>query len=626
MVSILLVVIILIAVNAISAGFYFRWDVTEENIYTLSKGSRQIIKNLKSPVTIKYFFSGDLESLPLVYKNYGKKIGELLNEYQTRNPDLITLETYNPKPDSDEEEWATKYGLSGLNLAGGEKLFMGVVAIQEDKEASLPIMDPRREQFLEYDITHLILQVRQKRDKKLGIISSLPVMGVQANQMQRMQGQQDIPKWVFITELEKTFKVENLGVSADEIPKDIGILMVIHPKNLSDPTLYAIDQFVLRGGELVLLVDPNARIDEMARMMAQMGQTPQASSNLEKLFKHWGIDYQPSKVLGDKKHATMVNAGASVGNVSFSLWHSLDRSSFNQELIATKELDNMILIEPGAFSVNEKSTLKMDPLIKSSFEAGFIDSYMIRFGNPLSINKQLTPDKKEHTLAGILTGKLTSAFSKRPEKKLEKGEEPPPKIVEEQKNRKLPPHLVKTDTSVSILLITDVDFIHDQFSVEKFNLMGQVFSQPRNDNLNFMVNMVEFLGGAEEMMTIRSRGRFSRPFTRFLELEKRAQIKYQVEEAKLSTKLKEVQEKLSQLNVQKGTNQIVLTKEQIENLRQFRDQEKITKSALREIRKLLRQDIETEKMGLTLINLLVIPILLIIVGLLLNFRRFRSRE
>jgi len=626
LVSILLVIIIVIAVNVIGSEFYFRWDVTEENIYTLSTGTRQIIKNLKSPVTIKYYFSENLESVPLVYKNYGKKIGELLREYQNSNSDFVTLETYNPKPDSDEEEWARKYGLSGLDLASGERLFMGIVAIQEDKEASLPVMDPRREQFLEYDITHLILQVQQKRDKKLGIIASMPVMGLQANQMQRLQGRESLPKWVFIQELEKTFEVKMIQPEVDDIPSDISILMVIHPKKLSEQAMYAIDQFVLRGGDLVVLVDPNARVDQAANMMARMGQMPQASSNLEKLFKHWGVDYAPGKILGDKDHPTMVNAGPSLGSVSFTLWHSLNRESFNQDLIATKELDNMILIEPGAFTLNDKSTLKLNPLIKSSMRAGFIDSFMIRFGNPLAINKQLKSEKKEFYMAGILTGKLTSAFTKRPEKKPKKGEELPKEVEEAEKNKKRLPHKVKTDDSASILLITDVDFIHDQFSVEKFNLLGQVFSQPRNDNLNFMVNMVEFLGGAEEMMTIRSRGRFSRPFTRFQELEKMAQIKYQEEEAKLSAKLREVQEKLSQLNVQKGTNKIVLTKEQIDNIKQFRDQEKMTKAALREIRKLLRQDIETEKMGLIVVNLLAVPVILIFLGLLLNFRRFRKLE
>ncbi len=619
-ISIILVLIIIVAINVISSGLYSRLDITEENLYTLSEGTESIVKKIATPLTLKYYLSKNLESLPITYKNYGKKISELLNEYQNLNPEMIQLETYDPKPDSDEEVWAKKYGLSGVDMSNGDKFYMGLVITQEDRELNIPMMDPRREQFLEYDITQLLLQFSQKKDKKIGVLSSIPVMGITANRMQQMQGQRNQPKWFFIQELEKTFKTETIAAGTQEIPADISILIVIHPKKLSESTLYAIDQFVLKGGELIVMVDPNARVDQAAAMMAQMGQMPQASSDLGKLFKHWGIDYESNKILGDKEHPTRVNAGGSVGVVSFSLWHSLNRDSFEQDLIATKELDDMLLIEPGGFIMQKSSPLKLQVLIKSSTQTGPIDSFMIRYADPLKINNQVKPTGKSYNLAGILTGNLTSAFSKRPDPPKKEGKAQPDKIAAHQ------PHLSKGIKESKILLITDVDFISDNFSVEQFNLLGQIYSQPKNDNLNFLVNMVEFLGGAGEMMGIRSRGRFRRPFTHFLMLEKNAQIKYQAAENKITTKLKEVQEKLSQLNVQKGTNKIVLTKDQIEKIKQFREEEKKTKTELRKIRKLLRQDIESEKTNLTLINLTIVPILLIITGLFLYYRRFRKKS
>lgn len=619
-ISIILVLIIVIAVNVISASLYSRLDITEENLYTLSEGTEKIVEKITTPITLKYYLSKNLESLPITYKNYGKKISELLNEYQNLNPEIISLETYDPKPDSDEEVWAKKYGLAGADLSNGEKFYMGLVITQEDRELKIPMMDPRREQFLEYDITQLLLQLSQKRDKKIGVLSSIPVMGITANRMQQMQGQQNLPKWVFIQELEKTFKIETIEPTMQEISADISILILIHPKNLSEIALYAIDQFVLKGGELIVLVDPNARVDQAAAAMAQMGQMPQASSDLEKLFKHWGISYQANSILGDKDHATRVNAGGTVGVVSFTLWHSLNRDSFEQDLIATKELEEMLMIEPGGFTLTKSSPLKLQPLIKSSTNTGPVENYMIRFADPLKINQQVKPTGESYNLAGILTGKLTSAFTARPE---------PPKSDEKDKvDNKVEgqPHLSEGTKESKILLVTDVDFISDNFSVEQFNLLGQIYSQPKNDNLNFMVNMVEFLGGAGEMMGIRSRGRFRRPFTRFLMLEKNAQVKYQEAEGRITAQLKDVQEKLSQLNVQKGTNKIVLTKEQIEKIRQFREEEKKTKTELRKIRKLLRQDIESEKTNLTLINLTIVPFLLIIAGLFLYNRRFRKKS
>jgi len=618
-INILLVLISVVAINVISASLYFRLDITEEKLYTLSEGTEGIVGKMTTPVTFKYYFSTDLESLPLTYKNFGKKISELLKEYRNLNPEMIQLEIYDPKPDSDEEEWAKKYGLTGGDLGNGEKLYMGLVITQEERELNIPLMDPRRERFLEYDITQLLLQLSQKKDKKIGILSSIPVMGAAANRIQQMQGQRGTPKWVFIEELEKTFKTETIETSVRQIPEDISILLVIHPKNLSETALYAIDQFVVRGGELIVMVDPNARSDPSAAMMAQMGQMPQASSNLPKLFKHWGVNYQPSSVLGDKDHPTRVNAGGAVGAVSFTLWHSLTRDSFAQDLIATQELEDMLMIEPGGFTLEKSSPLKLQPLIKSSTNTGFVEAMMIRFSNPLKINDMVKPTGQSYIMAGILTGKLTSAFTKAPDPaKKDSKQKPVEKIA-------MRPHLPEGNSESKILLITDVDFISDNFSVEQFNVMGQVFKQPRNDNLNFMVNMVEFLGGAQEMMGIRSRGRFRRPFSHFLMLEKGAQVKYQEAESGITAKLKEVQKKLSQLNVQKGTGKIVLTKEQIDKIKQFREEEKKTKSELREIRKLLRQDIESEKTSLTVINLVVVPILLILAGLALYFRRFHRK-
>ena len=607
--SVGLVVLIVIAINVIAANFFFRVDVTEEQLYTLSEGTEKIVKGVKTPITLKYYFNKSSKQIPLLHKNYGKKVEELLQEYRTLNPEMISLEIYDPIPDSDEEEWAKKYGLSAINL-GMENFTMGLVLVQEDKELTIPFLDIRREKFLEYDVTHLILQISKEKENTIGIMSNLPVMGQTPDQMQMIQGRQAQPKWAFIQELEKTFEFEEIKTDATNIGDNITILLVIHPKNLSKTTQYAIDQFVLRGGQLVLLVDPRSRVDPTAAMMARMGQQAESNSDLSKLFKHWGVKYDKNALIGDKNHGTPVQTQS--GAVTFYFWHSLDRSSFNQDLIATKGLEKMLLIEPGGFTLEEKSPLTLNSLIHSSGQAGKVDSFMMRYSSPDDLNKRVTPNGTVYNFAGILTGEINSAFAARPKgKKADSSQD------------KSTPHLSKSKGKVKILLITDTDFLADQFTVDKFQLMGQVLSQPKNDNMAFFVNMVEFLGGADEMMQIRSRGRFSRPFTRFAELERQAQTQYREAESALSVKLKEVQQKLSKLNVQQGTNKISLTKEQITKIQQFRDEEKKTQTELRKIRKLLRQDIEAEKNLLTLLNLLVVPILFIFFGGFLYFKRFQ---
>ncbi|MBT4286854.1 MAG: GldG family protein [Deltaproteobacteria bacterium] len=613
-VNISLVFIIVIAINVIANSLYFRLDITENSLYTLSEGSKKIVNNINTPITLKYYFTKGAETLPLNYKVYGNKVLELLQEYENQNPGNITLEIYDPKPDSDEEEWAQKYGLNGVPLSYGETLFMGMVAVKEDVELNIPIFDPKREQFMEYDISELLLNINKEQNKVIGILSGLPVMGQSPNQMQAMQGQQATPKWIFLQELEKSYKLQNIETSAQEISHDIDILLVIHPKNLSEATEYAIEQFALKGGQLVVLVDPNSQMDQQAAMMARMGQMASASSDLPKLFKHWGVEYQSTKIMGDHAHATEVSS-RDAGVFPFVLWQSLNKSSFNQDLIATKDLEKMLIVEPGGFTLKEDSKLKLNSLLKSSTQSGLVDSFILRYTNPLEVNKQV---KREgaYNIAGILTGKISSAFSKRPD---------PPKKEEKQGEEKeetpkvFQPHVSESKDNVKVLLITDTDFIADRNSVRQNSLFGVI---PMNDNLNFMINMVEFLSGSEELTQIRSRGQFSRPFSRFIELQQMAQAKYQTEEQKLSQKLQSVQEKLSALNVQKGTNKIVLTKDQIDKIKQFRLAEKDAQRKLREIRKLLRQDIESEKTFLILLNLLFVPILLAVFGIFLYLKRF----
>lgn len=615
-INIVLVFIIIIAVNVIASGWFFRIDITENKLYTLSEASQQIIGQVKTPITLKYYFSKSAESLPLNFKIYGNKIEELLREYQSENEEMITLEVYDPKPDSDEEEWAKKFGLQSINLNYGESLIMGLVGVQEDREVNIPMFDPKREQFLEYDISQLVMGFSKTKNKVIGLMTGLPVMGTTPNQMQQMQGQRGAPKWIVMGELEKSYKIEPIETTVQEIPEHINMLIVMHPKKLSDVTEYAIDQFVMRGGQLTVLVDPSALSDQAAAMAARMGQMAGASSDLPKLFKHWGIEYESGKILGDKKHATQVRAG-DAGVVPYVLWQSLDSRSFNQEMIATKELDKMLMVEPGGFTVKEDSKLTLNSLIRSSTKSGLVNAFMTRYSRPLQINKELK-EEGAYNMAGILTGELTSAFDKRPDPPKEAPKEGEPQKEEPPKVFK--PHQAKSAGAAKILLIADTDFINDQFAVER-SIFGVV---PTNDNLIFFINMLEFLDGAEELMAIRSRGRFSRPFTKFIELQESAQANYQEQEEKLSAQLKDVQEGLSKLTVQKGTNKVVLSKEQIESIKNFRKKEKETQSELREIRKLLRQDIESVQTFLTLLNLFVVPLLLAVFGVFLYFNRFRN--
>lgn len=613
--NVVMVIVAVIGLNVIAANLFFRWDITEEKIYTLSEGTENIVEKIESPVTIKFFFSKSLEGIPLPFKHYGKRISELLNEYQSLNSDQIKVEIFDPKPDSDEEEWADKYGLTGADANYGDRFFMGLVVSQADKEVAIPFLKPDRERYLEYDITQSLLEVTKEKTHKIAILTDLPIMGKQPSQMEQMQGMRPTPKWAFVSELEKNYQVELLDSNSFEVASDISTLLVLHPKRLSEKNRYAIDQFTLKGGDLVVLVDPYMRTDPMAGQMMQFGQPP--ASNMEKLFAHWGIEYQPGSVLGDPMTATQVNAGQ--GQViPFSVWQSLNTNAFNPDLVATSHMETMLLIESGGFKLTDASPFNITEVLKGSPQAGFIEHTSLRNPDPLAINAMIKPAAQPPVIAGILSGELKSLYEKRPEFKAEKkGEEEIPAPVFQNQ------HLSVSSGKATVFLMTDVDFINDYFAVDRVNFFGQQITQPKNDNLGFLLNMVDFLGGSEEMMQIRSRGKFSRPFDKILTLERAAQSKYMDAKLELDGKLKEVQSRLSELKVQEGSQQIVLSKDQIEKLNQFKEEERKTKSKLRNIRKLLRTDIENLQQVLTMINLFVMPIIVALLGWFMYSRRSR---
>ncbi|OGG96987.1 MAG: hypothetical protein A2508_05795 [Candidatus Lambdaproteobacteria bacterium RIFOXYD12_FULL_49_8] len=606
------VLVAVVAVNLLSPALALRFDATEEGLYTLSKGSKQIAQKLENPVTLKLYFSKSLSGVPLQVKHYGQAVEELLKEFVRLNPSQISLEIYDPKPDTDEEEWADKFGLSGADLPSGGRFFMGLAALSEGQEKVIPFFDPRREEFLEYDLSELLLGFTKPKRVKVGIISSLPIMGINPGPLQQMQGAQPQPAWAFVEELKKTSELVELHPE-EPVPADVTRLIVMHPKHLSPRAEYEIDQFVLGGGELVLLVDPYARMDEQARAMAQFNRGgPQAGSDLPRLLQHWGIEYSANQILGDLEHPSQVNAGGGMA-IPFALWHSLDPGSFTKELAATKGLEQMLLVEPGGFKVKKDSPLKYVTLIQSSQKGGMVDTMALQFTPPTQLNQQVADNPGQWQMAGIFTGEVTSAFLQIPEAPKPKEGEPAPAPR---------PHLEKSQKPTRILLITDVDFLHDNYSVQVIDFLGQRIVRPLNDNLVFFVNMMDFLSGSEELMSIRSRGRFSRPFTKFEELAAQASGEYRRAEQELNQKLRQVQQHLTELDHQKQGGQAGLSPEQLEKIKEFRAEEKKTKASLRKIRQLLRQDIENLQQTLTLANLLVVPLLLVFAGGLIYRRRF----
>jgi len=620
--SVVLLLICLVAVNVMASFIPLRFDLTEERLYTISDGSRKILESLQEPVRINFYYSRNNAELPPNFKTYAQRVQELLEEYAAISNGQLILEISDPKPDTEEEEWAQKYGIKSITLPSGNTVYFGAVVSMLDQEMLLPYFDQRRQEFLEYDITQAIQKVSSTSTSKVGLLSAMNLQGGRS----MIPGQPPAQKWVFQSELEKSVAVENLPLSTEEIPDDISLLIVLHPRGFSPRLQYALDQYVLRGGRLVVLLDPNARAD-MTSPENQFGQQPQLASDLPELLKSWGVDYDSTKVVGDRLHATQVNTGQGV--MSFPMWMTFRTQSLDQEHPITAQLENLLFVEAGSFKKAAESKTEFTALISLSEQSGLIDAFQLRFSPPDQLSREMKVDDSAKAVMAITAGNFSSAFPNGQPAKEKKDAQAQAAADESEAATPLKhTHLNESTERNSILLFSDVDFLSDQFSVQKLNFLGQSIIQPTNDNLNLMLNAAEHLSGNEALMSIRSRGRFSRPFTRLLDMQKQAQLLHQTEEKQLLSQLEEVQQRLNSLldsAGNKGQQEVILPPEVQEEIQQFREEERQARRKLRDVRKILRQDIERLGQVLLLLNMLLVPLIVGIIGVFVYRTRQRRK-
>ena len=426
--------------------------------------------------------------------------------------------------------------------------------------------------------------------------------------------------WAFYNELSKFYNVEILSNEESEINENIDILLVFHPKSLvSNPTKeeqskalakeYAIDQFLLKKGKLIVVVDSFARIDTQS---PTGGRAVISASDLPTLFQHWKIDYGVENVIADLEKPHILRSG--IQTTPYPLWHAIEGEALLKTIPALENLESILIPEPGGFTFSKNDAnknLTFRPLLSTSNTTGIFVNQLLPHSNPTAVSRSLQRMNKQYHLMALLNGKFTSAFEQRPSL-----------INKNFVNQ----HLKNSREDARVLLISDVDWISDPFSVQKFQALGQTIVQPINDNLGLFLNLVEYFSGSDKLFSIRSRGKFARPFDKINELEKEAQNNYQQVEQQLRNELNTIQQQLSQLQPQTGSDEIILDKEQIQKIKRFQEREKNTRIELREIRKLLRQDIEYLEGTLKAINLIVLPSLVLFFGLFVFYRRYYTKK
>lgn len=616
--GLLLVLAILIAANVIAGAFRLRKDLTAEKLYTLSDGTRKTLATLDADVTLMFFFSSSATEIPAPLKSFAREVEDLLKEYATVAKGRIQVEKYDPKPDSDAEDLAQRYGLEGTMLPPmGPTLYLGLVARSGDRQESIPVVDPRSAELLEYNITRLIHRVTATRKPVVGVMSPQPVLGQRPSPYMPMPRQGLQPPWAAFRDLAQDYTVRPVPTATTAIDPDVDTLVVVHPKALPDSTLFAIDQFVLRGGRLVAFVDPFCAADQEAasEMDPYGGMGSSRASTLGKLFDAWGVKFNTGKVVADIGTATRIR-GRDNSVEQSPLYLSLRRENTAGSDILTAPVNSLLMVMAGAFTGDAASGLKATPLITSSARSALVDAAMLQFAPDAYRGQYRNQAPQHYNLALRLQGRFRTAFP----------EGSPAGSGETNAVKAAGPVALKESTQDGhVLLVADVDMLYNDFCVQELNMFGYRGFQPINDNLNLFANMVEQMAGSSDLASIRCRGTFTRPFTRVLALQAEAQSKWMEQEQALEEKLQASQSRIQELQRQKDDKQrFILSPEQSRELERMRAEGLKFKQELKQVRRNLREDIEALGMKIKIINILAVPGLVALGGIALALARGRK--
>ncbi len=622
--GIVLVLAIAILANIIiHKSVRLRLDLTEDSLYTLSDGTKKILSKLDTPVTLRFYCSRKDNQMPVTLRGFANRVEEILGEYVQAGKGKVKLEKFDPVPDSDSEDSANMDGISGEMLPNGQKFYLGLAVNCLDKTVSIPTINPMKENTLEYDLSRAIYEASQAKMPALGILSALPIMG--GNMTPFMRNQAPKPPWILVQELKRNFDVRAIDKDCDKIPDDIKVLMVLHPQDLPKKTLYAIDQYLMSGGKLVVAVDPLCVTEQRNSMQAMMGQqTMPGSSSLPDLFSAWGVDFAKDKVTVDIDHAARnfnnPDADSYPAVLDFS---NIENKSGDTALSGISHL-NMIYC--GAFKLDLKEGIEKSILLASSDKSQMINAFLAQ-GDSASIMKDFTSDDKAKDLIVKLSGKFKSAFPDgKPAEEKKDGEN-----AKEEKKPSAEPdpaHLKESVKNSFVALLSDVDMLADEFCVAKQKFLGQTIIQPYNDNLNMLQNICEQLSGDSDLISIRTKKVKERPFKKLEEMQNEAQQKYQKKILEMEEEKEAAQRKLNELQKSKSSSQkFILSPEQKEEVEKFKKKIAEMNRQLKDMRKEFRKDIESTMLRYEIANIALFPAIVVLVGLLVFAReKMKSRR
>lgn len=628
-----------------------RIDLTEDDLYSLSDGTRNIVSSLENPIELMFFYSESAsEDVPQI-RSYGTRVQELLREIVIASNGRLSLNVIDPEPFSEDEDLATQFGVRAVPVTqGGQAIYFGLVAVQAMDENSnplaspvsetLPLIRPDQEEFLEYEFMKLVTKVNQPKLQVVGLLTELDIDGG-FNPIAGQATQQ----WMIMDIIRQLYAVRRIDITGDSIDEEIDILMLVHPQGLSEKMLYAIDQHVMRGGKTMVFLDPSA--DSMVTRSQQGSLIPAGmSSELPGLLAAWGVDYQSDKVLTDNVLALRVMMGQNQRPIAHLGMLGVQRNYLAQEDIITSRLETINLSSAGAISQAEGASTRFEPIIWSSTDAMLMDASLLEdVTDPSILFDEFVSAEQSFTIAARISGVIESAFPDgRPLAEEADTEETDAEETEaatdtdeaevvevaNEETEELEPvaeHIARSASDVNILIFADTDMLSDRLWVRVAQFLGQRIPQPFANNGDLVINALDNLSGGADLVSIRSRGRYSRPFTRVVQLQRQADDRLRIEEAELLTRLAETEESLAELN-QTEDGQLIgqITPEIQAEVDRFNEEMLLTRRRLRDVQYQLSEDIEQLGSNLKWINTLLIPILMTLSILLMSFLRSQRRK
>lgn len=611
-----LVLLVLVSVPLIVASS--RWlhasriDLTTDQLYTLTPGTLHIVDTLKRPLRLTLYFSDHAtRDLPQL-RSYEQRVREMLQEMVARSHGHVRLQIIDPVPYSDDEASAEGSGLTAANGgSNGERVFFGLSGsamsgvvdgdVADDrvpeKTLAIPFFDPAREAFLEYDIAKLLYELNQTSKPPIGVISSLRIDG---NPVLSEQ------PWTVMQQLNQLFDVRTVDpATLRHVDDNMQVLLLIHPRRLSLDAQYAIDQYVLRGGHLVVFVDPDAELDS-APYNPDSTTYPDHGSDLPRLFAAWGVRYDPHKIVLDRARALQIElAGSSLNHPAML---DLGPQELNRNDVVTASLQRINVSTVGYFDLAADARTRLIPLLQSSAEAELVPTQRVldASNDPTTLLQDYKADNAHYVLAARLRGVFDSAFPARA------GE---------------PGHLVHSASNAEVILVADTDLLSDRLWVEPQTILGQTMMRVFANNGDFVTNLVDNLSGSSALLSIRGRSTSQRPFTRVQALRNVADQKFLQKERELEQELADTRRRLDELQPAKGSHGSTATAEQRREIEQFRQRQLAINKELRDVQHQLNAEIDALGLRVKVINIVLVPALVVLIGLLYGWRRTRhSRQ